>query len=217
MSGYLGVDVGGTKVAFRVKRDGRAMGESELRWPQPGTADDDLTLLIEALRAVQREWGEPIAAVGVAMPATLDGSGRVIAWPSRPGWSGRDLPALFRGVFPGTVVSFADDGDLAAVAEADVAGCADLVYIGVGTGIGGGVVSGGRPWPGPRLLRARPSGGGPNGRARGARAGGAGARKPRRPAGDLVPGRTPARTGSHLRRVPTGVFNRCGLGDEGGR
>jgi kanosamine 6-kinase len=149
MSGYLGVDVGGTKVAFLLERDGRALDGTELRWPQPGTADDDLALLTDALRAVRQEWGEPLTAVGVAMPATLDRAGRVTAWPSRPGWADRDLSALFGGVFPGTVVSFADDGDLAAVAEADAADCADLVYLGVGTGIGGGVVSGRKPWPGP--------------------------------------------------------------------
>jgi kanosamine 6-kinase len=149
VSGFLGVDVGGTKVAFRLERAGRAMAGPELRWPPPGTGADDLALLAAALRGVRREWGEPIDSVGVAMPATLGADGRVTAWPNRPGWAGHDLPALFRDVFSSAVVSFADDGDLAAVAEAAEAGCADLVYFGIGTGVGGGIVSGGTPWPGP--------------------------------------------------------------------
>ncbi|MEV5764906.1 ROK family protein, partial [Micromonospora sp. NPDC052213] len=41
-----------------------------------------------------------------------------------------------------------DDGDLAALAEARHAGHDDVVYLGVGTGVGGGVVLTGRPVPG---------------------------------------------------------------------
>jgi kanosamine 6-kinase len=90
-----------------------------------------------------------VTAVGVAMPATVDPAGVVTAWPNRPGWVGAHLGTLFGAAFPGVPVRFADDGDLAAAAEAGAAGCADLLYLGVGTGIGGGIVSGGRLWPGP--------------------------------------------------------------------
>ncbi|MFI6024643.1 ROK family protein [Amycolatopsis magusensis] len=138
MTNHLGIDVGGTKVAFR-------MGErsGEMRWAPFRDIRADLARIAEAVR----ELGEP-DAVGVAMPATVDHTGKVTTWPSRPGWTGADLYTLFDEIFPSTPVGFADDGDLAAVAEADAAGCADLVYFGVGTGIGGGIVSGGRPWPG---------------------------------------------------------------------
>nr|WP_228005073.1 ROK family protein [Amycolatopsis sp. YIM 10] len=134
----LGIDIGGTKVAFRM--GGRS---GELRWAPFRDIRDDLAQLAAAVG----ELGVP-AAVGVAMPATVDPDGTVLTWPNRPGWTGANLYRLFDEIFPGVPVSFADDGDLAAVAEADAAGCADLVYFGVGTGIGGGIVSGGRPWPG---------------------------------------------------------------------
>lgn len=82
------------------------------------------------------------------MPATLDPAGRVVAWPMRPSWTGVDFGAALRAWFPDVPVCIADDGDLAALAEAKAAGCADLVYFGVGTGIGGGIVLDGRSWPG---------------------------------------------------------------------
>ncbi|MGC7095458.1 ROK family protein [Amycolatopsis lurida] len=134
----LGIDIGGTKVAFRM--GGRS---GEMRWAPFRDIRDDLAQLAAAVG----ELGVP-TAVGVAMPATVDLDGTVLTWPNRPGWTGANLYHFFDEIFPSIPVSFADDGDLAAVAEADAAGCADLVYFGVGTGIGGGIVSGGRPWPG---------------------------------------------------------------------
>jgi kanosamine 6-kinase len=59
-----------------------------------------------------------------------------------------DLGAALRTLFPAAEVRWADDGDLAALAEARAAGCGDVVYVGVGTGIGGGVLVDGRPLPG---------------------------------------------------------------------
>jgi kanosamine 6-kinase len=85
--------------------------------------------------------------VGAAVPATLDQDGRVVTWPSRPDWVGFPLLRFLEETFPGAVVRFADDGNLAALAEARESGYADLAYLGVGTGIGGGLVVGGRVRP----------------------------------------------------------------------
>lgn len=92
-------------------------------------------------------WHEPVKAIGIAMPATLDLTGRVSRWPTRPHWAGLDLGSFLAGLITGATVRWADDGDLAAIAEARAAGCDDLVYLGIGTGIGGGIVSGGIQYP----------------------------------------------------------------------
>jgi len=81
------------------------------------------------------------------MPATVDRNGRVSRWPTRPHWAGLDLASFLAGLIDGGTVRWADDGDLAAIAEASAAGCDDLVYLGVGTGIGGGIVAGGSRFP----------------------------------------------------------------------
>ncbi|MET8852039.1 ROK family protein [Amycolatopsis sp. NPDC004625] len=146
--GCLGIDIGGTKVAFRFEHgETGAAAEFSFAWPEPGPdAAADLRLLgTEAAKTLPREQ---LAAVGVSVPATLDEAGRVLAWPMRPSWTGVDFGAALRSLFPGVPVRVADDGDLAALAEAKAAGCADLVYFGVGTGIGGGIVLDGRSWPG---------------------------------------------------------------------
>lgn len=146
---YLGIDVGGSKVAFLLESEEQDSYQTSLQWPRTTTdVADDLRALSEYLLGLSARWREPIASVGVAMPATVDGSGRVVAWPTRPAWVGLELESTLRELFPGTGIRYADDGDLAAVAEARRANCADLLYLGVGTGIGGGLVIGGRSCPG---------------------------------------------------------------------
>ncbi|KPM55321.1 kanamycin kinase [Frankia sp. CcI49] len=149
MTGRLGIDVGGTKVALRLEVAGQPPRETMLRWAAGATAEADLRALGEAVTGLCSGWGEPVGAIGVAMPATVDHEGRVTAWPSRPSWTGLDLGPALRNLVPGAAVALADDGDLAALAEAEHAGAANLVYLGVGTGIGGGLVLDGRLCPGP--------------------------------------------------------------------
>lgn len=146
----LGIDIGGTKVALRGEPDGADAHESAFNWPESGRAADDITALRKHTEEIRARAGQPLTAVGVAVPATLDTHGRVISWPTRPSWRGLDLATVLGELFPQVELHWGDDGDLAALAEAHAAGCADLVYVGVGTGIGGGIVLGGRSVPGPR-------------------------------------------------------------------
>jgi kanosamine 6-kinase len=148
-AGHLGIDVGGTKVALRLVPVDGAPREAVLRWSRGVPATADLRDLATAVADLCAGWQGEVYAVGVAMPATVDPSGRVTTWPSRPSWTGLDLGSALRDLVPGARVAVGDDGDLAALAEADHAGSPDLAYIGVGTGIGGGIVLDGRICPGP--------------------------------------------------------------------
>ncbi|WP_347231596.1 ROK family protein [Streptomyces malaysiensis] len=156
--GHLGIDVGGTKVALRLEHDDLGISESSFRWPEPdgtdamtstsGGATRDLDLLARHIRELCAGRPERLTGVGVAMPATLDATGTVTAWPGRPSWAGVDLRGALSALFGHAEVRCADDGDLAALAEAHEARCPDLLYLGVGTGIGGGIVLNGKPVPG---------------------------------------------------------------------
>jgi kanosamine 6-kinase len=150
---YLGIDVGGTKVSLlAAPQPGRDQGisrdEDTFCWSAGSDVDQDLELLDERARLLLGHHCDALKGIGVAMPATCDAAGVVRTWPGRPSWTGLDLAASLRRLFPGIPVLVADDGDLAALAEARAAQCGDLLYLGVGTGIGGGIVHGGRPWPG---------------------------------------------------------------------
>lgn len=161
--GRLGIDVGGTKVALRLEATnqgttnqgttsheaGVRSREAVFRWSVGAPAETDLHDLGAGVRALCDGWDGQVTAIGVAMPATVDSDGRVTTWPSRPSWAGLQLGRALRDLVPGAQVALADDGDLAALAEAHHAGAANLVYLGVGTGIGGGIVLDGQLCPGP--------------------------------------------------------------------
>ncbi|GAA0923326.1 MULTISPECIES: ROK family protein [Streptomyces violaceusniger group] len=146
--------MGGTKVALRLEHDDLSIRESTFRWAEPdgtdaitsGGATRDLELLARHIRELCEP--ERLTGVGVALPATLDATGTVTAWPGRPGWAGVELRSALSALFGEAEVRCADDGDLAALAEAHEAACPDLLYLGVGTGIGGGIVLNGKPVPG---------------------------------------------------------------------
>ncbi|MFI1826486.1 ROK family protein [Streptomyces sp. NPDC020412] len=170
----VALDVGGTKLAVRADVDGACVHERTLPWPRDGGVDDDLVLLERAVReaiaaldpalpagrsgpsaAEGDTWAPrpgpgrrrtPAVRVGIAAAPNVGADGVVVAWPNRPGWVGRALGAVVArgaGVDPADVL-FGDDATLAALAEAASFGGRDLVYLGVGTGVGGGLVCGGR-------------------------------------------------------------------------
>ncbi|WP_256918618.1 ROK family protein [Streptomyces hilarionis] len=145
--------MGGTKVALRAEHTDGTVREAGFRWPSPADAPvrpaADLDLLARQVRDLCAGVPDGLAGVGLAMPATLDAAGTVTAWPNRPAWTGLDLRGALREVFGTAQVRCADDGDLAALAEARAANRPDLLYLGVGTGVGGGIVLGGRLLPGP--------------------------------------------------------------------
>ncbi|GAA3537521.1 ROK family protein [Amycolatopsis ultiminotia] len=145
---YLGIDVGGTKVALRVETDAGCVDEIAFRWgPRLGAAQD-LAQLGDQIAQLRARLGGPLRSVGVAMPGTVGADGRITAWPSRPEWTGLDLDASLRALLPEAALAWADDGDLGALAEADASNCADVLYLGVGTGVGGGLVLRGALCPG---------------------------------------------------------------------
>lgn len=144
---WLGIDFGGTKVALRAETGGGEVREHAFRWRGRGL-ESDLTQFAAEMARFQRRIPDGVAGIGVALPATVGTDGLVTTWPNRPEWTGLDLRRTFRSVFGNTPMRWADDGDLGALGEARALGCDDLLYVGVGTGIGGGLIAGGTLWPG---------------------------------------------------------------------
>jgi glucokinase len=147
----LALDIGGTKLAAGVV-DGEGAVRSFLVTPTrreegPGPVLDRLWAL--GRRAVQEsslEWSE-VSAVGIGCGGPLDAArGVLIAPPHLPGW--RDIPiaSLAAGEYERPVV-LENDATAAAAGEhrwGAGAGTDDMIYLTVSTGVGGGVVLGGR-------------------------------------------------------------------------
>jgi len=145
---YLcGVELGGTKAIAVLARE--TMIREQVTLPTRGP-DETLAELSECLRAWNAVHG--IAALGIASfgPICVDpsapGYGRMYRTP-KPGWAGVDVfNALTRGIAcPRMIDTDVNGSALAEYRWGAGAGTSSLCYVTIGTGVGGGLVIGGRP------------------------------------------------------------------------
>jgi glucokinase len=136
---FAGIDVGGTKCLGVVWQNGRIV--REVRRDTPQGADDMISTLVE----IVRELGE-VESVGVGVPGLVTREGVLRAAPNLVGVSELAVGPRMREILQ-CDVAVDNDATCAAVAEWSVGaaqGVDDVVVVTLGTGIGGGLVSGGR-------------------------------------------------------------------------
>lgn len=102
--------------------------------------------VLEALAGVAEALG-PAAALGVGVPGLVDLAGVLRVAPNLPGVEELDVRRALRERFPAMGVRVDNDATCAGWAESRAGaarGCAHALLVTLGTGIGGGVVVGGR-------------------------------------------------------------------------
>lgn len=147
---YLaGVELGGTKcICVLGTEDGEVVAEQRLPTLHPA-------ITLPAIEAVLDGWAAahgPFAALGIASfgPLDVDPASRTwgsITSTSKPHWGDTDL-AKRLGARYGLTPAFDTDVVGAALAEGRwgaARGLADFAYVTVGTGVGVGLITGGRP------------------------------------------------------------------------
>lgn len=138
MSSFIGLDVGGTKIAAAVLT-GETLTEPTVHATDTSSSDALFEQLVEAIEGVR---SPETVAVGIGVPSVVEfATGRIRFSVNIPL---ADVP--LRKVLServGLPVFVENDASCAALAEAHGA-CDDLVMVTVGTGVGGGVVIGGR-------------------------------------------------------------------------
>lgn len=135
----VGIDVGGTKcLGVALGPDGERLGD--LRIPTPNDPDD----LIATLAQMTKELGA-VGSVGICVPGLVTRDGVLVAAPNLT--SAQMLPVRDRlEQTTGMRVMVDNDNTVACLAEWRLGagrGVDDLALVGLGTGIGGGFVSGG--------------------------------------------------------------------------
>ncbi|MDR5704419.1 MAG: ROK family protein [Armatimonadota bacterium] len=150
----LAIDLGGTKIlAAVVDQEGRVLARARRQTPQLGPAAvvrEMASTAREAMSAAGLRLQE-IAALGVGAPGPLDPErGIVFSPPNLRGWEDVPLADLLKEHFPLPVV-LENDANAAAAGEwwrGAGRGVDHLVYLTVGTGIGGGLILGGKVYRG---------------------------------------------------------------------
>ena len=146
---YGGIEAGGTKFVCVV-----GSGPDDIRAEQriATTTPDETLVAVRRFFADAREVHGPIAALGVGSFGPVDlrpGSPRFgwITSTPKPGWADTDLVGPLRDAF-GVPVAFDTDVNAAAVGEwrwGAAQGLSSVLYLTIGTGIGGGALGDGRP------------------------------------------------------------------------
>lgn len=146
MRRVLAMDLGGTKLAASL-RAGQSRVTTRIPLHETRTAETELDRLLDVLGANLGLRPGCIARAALACAPSLDPHGVVVEWPSRPSWVGLPLRERLELAI-GCALETEDDGNAAALAEARARRLDDLVYLGIGTGVGGGIVLSGRLYRG---------------------------------------------------------------------
>ncbi|WP_435231154.1 ROK family protein [Streptomyces althioticus] len=148
------LDIGGTKIAGAlVDREGRILARAQ----RPTPAQEDGDTVMAAVGAVIGDlaasplW-ERASAVGIGSAGPVDASAGTVSPVNVPGWRDYPLVAQVRDAVGGLPVELIGDGVAITAAEhwqGAARGHDNALCMVVSTGVGGGLVLGGRLHPGP--------------------------------------------------------------------
>lgn len=145
----LAVDLGGTNLRTAVVDEaGAILYEAQQSTDADQGVDAVINRLGQSIRDVaQRSGVGPDVPVGVAAPGPLDPRAGVVHFaPNLPGWHHVPLARMLREQ-TGRAILLGNDANAAALGELYFGagkGTKNLIYVGIGTGVGGGVISEGR-------------------------------------------------------------------------
>ena len=140
----IGIDIGGTKiVAIILDREGREQARSRMDMPHEYGAT--IANVSDAVSQIERQTGRA-AHIGISMPGVIGEAGEPLLVANLPWLQGKPFRSDLEQVFD-REVRIGNDANCFALSEAvDGAAAGANVVFGVilGTGVGGGVVVGGR-------------------------------------------------------------------------
>ena len=133
---------------------GRVHADDHLDIELTAGPDPTLTAIAESFKALLTRVGltptDP-CAIGISVPGPVDpGTGRLSEPPLMPGWDAYPIEEHLQATFPAMPVMTTNDADAAAVGEYALgySWARALCLVKVDTGIGSGIVIGGKPFPG---------------------------------------------------------------------
>ncbi len=151
MSKYaFGVDIGGTTVKLGLfNREGSVLDKWEIPTVKDNKGASILPDVAESILAKMKEKNislNEIAGIGVGVPGAVDDNGTVVNGAVNLGWGVLNVPQVMQKYLD-VPVKAANDANVAAFGEmwqGGGKGYEDLVAVTLGTGVGGGIISGGR-------------------------------------------------------------------------
>ncbi|HLY27416.1 MAG TPA: ROK family protein [Aggregatilineales bacterium] len=145
---YIGVDIGGTRVrAACLSPDLNIITRTETASLASEGRDAVIERIFGQVQAVWPTDGSRVLGLGISAPGPVNPkTGVVVMPPNLDGWHNVPLRDICREKF-GVETYLGNDANLAALAETDMGagrGYQDVLFLTISTGIGGGVITGGK-------------------------------------------------------------------------
>lgn len=153
---YLGVDIGGTKMqASLVRESGEILCREKITTPRTGGPEQVVPAIEKVIADAIKKGGvkiDDMAAIGIAVPGVVDPDRGLVVVAPNMRLTGVSLGAHLKSRFKIPIV-LGNDGNFGALGECWLGSARkseSALYICVGTGIGSGLVMGGKLWRGDR-------------------------------------------------------------------
>jgi glucokinase len=149
------IDIGGTKIAVGMVNDaGKVVSKLESPTDAPGGYQNGLARMIAMLRETARIADVEISGIGIGSTGIVyPGSGEFGDVDFLPGWEGNNpVEDLSRAL--NVTAALENDADASALGEAGWGagkGKSRLIYVTIGTGIGGGIIFDGKLYRGAEM------------------------------------------------------------------
>ncbi len=148
MTLFLGIDIGGTKIAGGlVTEAGRVLHSGRVPTPRTG-GEAILEVVLGLARSLLAASPEPVLSIGIGTGGQVDTERGVIVSATEllPGWAGTEVKAPFEEAF-GLPTFVDNDVNALAVGESHFGtglGLATVIFLALGTGVGGALLLNGR-------------------------------------------------------------------------
>ena len=149
---YIGVDVGGTSIKLGIVDDrGEVLIKKESIYTDEGDGRTAIQAIKDSIRELIEEQdlsGSDISGIGVSAAGCINSVEGCVAknGGNVPGWSGTEVCRELTDEF-GYFTTLANDANCAVLGElwaGAAMGYTDVVGVTLGTGVGGGIITGGR-------------------------------------------------------------------------
>ena len=151
----IGVDLGGTNIAVGVIDENYSIiGRAKTKTACPRPAEEIFADMCKCVKAAAEDAGiavSEIASIGIGTPGTVDKAKGIISYANNLDFNNVPAVELMKKEFPDTIIRLENDANCAALGEAlagSASGADCAVMITLGTGVGSGIIVGGKIFSG---------------------------------------------------------------------
>lgn len=150
---FLGLDLGGSKLLVLLEHN-NTIDKYKINIPVLDNLEEEISFLERDLRLIRntyvKKWGkQEFFTIGLSAAPTINSEGFIVRWPNRNYWVGFNFKNFIAGIFKTKHdITIVDDGNAAAIAEAKANNLTNMLYLGIGSGVAGGLILDGKLWRG---------------------------------------------------------------------